>query len=306
LFHTAALSWQTLSTLWVGGTVVLLPKFSASRFWEVSRRHGCTRTNLLGLMMQVLGDQPVPAHSYRSWQFGLEVPGIEERYGVSLFNAWGMTEVVTQVIISDGGSPTEMGAIGRPALEYEVRIQREDGSDVAPGESGDLVVRGIRGLSVFAEYYGNAPATAEAFDDEGFFRTGDRVTLLPSGAIRFSSRAKDMLKVGGENVAAPEIERVLVSVPDVVEAAVVAQPDRLLDEVPVAFVIARPGADHAALREQALALCRQMLADFKVPRRIYFVDELPRATLDKVAKAPLRERAAELSAASTGSTSSGG
>jgi crotonobetaine/carnitine-CoA ligase len=274
----------------------LLPKFSASRFWDVSQRHRCTQTNLLGLMMQVLAEQAVPQHHYRCWHFGLEVPAIEERYNIRLFNAWGMTEVVTRVIIGDHDVPVDIGAIGRPAPEYSVRVARADGSDASIGEVGDLLVGGVRGLSLFAEYYGDPAATVDAFDDRGYFRTGDRVTVLPSGALRFASRAKDMLKVGGENVAANEIERVLTTVPGIVEAAVVGRPDRMLDEVPVAFVITKGNPEYVQLRDAAIAACRAQLADFKVPRQIYVVDELPRATLDKVAKGPLRERAAELAA----------
>ena len=297
LFHTAALSWQTLSTFWVGGTVVLLPKFTASRFWDLSLRHRCTHTNLLGLMMQVLGDQPVPEHHYRVWQFGLEVPPIESRYGVRLFNCWGMTEVVTNVIIGDHDHPTDVGAIGRPSPEYSIRIVREDGSDCAIGETGDLRVGGVRGLSLFAEYVGDPDATANAFDERGFFRTGDCVRTLPSGAIAFVGRAKDMLKVGGENVAAAEIERVLLTEPGITAAAVVGRRDRMLDEVPVAFVVAPGVADPALLADAAIARCREQLADFKVPRSVYVVDELPEATLGKIAKGQLRARAEELAAA---------
>jgi crotonobetaine/carnitine-CoA ligase len=294
LFHTAALSWQMLSTFWVGGTVVLMPKFTASRFWDISLRNGCTHTNVLGLMMQVLAEQPVPEHHYRSWQFGMEIPSLEERYGVRLFNGWGMTEVVTEVIIGDLGIPDELGAIGRVASEYLVRVVRDDGSDCDVGEVGDLLVGGTRGLSLFAEYYRDPAATADAFDEHGYFRTGDRVTVLPSGAIRFATRAKDMLKVGGENVAAVEIERVLMTVPGIAEAAAVGRRDRMLDEVPVAFVVLGVGADAGDVVEQALDSCRAKLADFKVPRDVYVVDDLPRATLGKVAKGKLKEMAAAL------------
>jgi crotonobetaine/carnitine-CoA ligase len=291
LFHTAALSWQTLSTFWAGGTVVLLPKYTASRFWEVSLRHRCTHTNVLGIMLRTLGEQPVPDHHYRTWQFGMETPALEDRYGVRLFNAWGMTEVVTQPIINDLDAPVDVGAIGRAALEYEVRVAREDGSDTAIGEPGDLLVGGVRGLSIFAEYLNDPDATAEAFDGRGYFRTGDRVVRLPSGALRFAGRAKDMLKVGGENVAAGEIERVLAAVPGVTGAAVVGRPDPILDEVAVAFLTVAPGTDETAVAPAALEACRARLADFKVPRAVYLLDELPESLLGKIAKAALKDEA---------------
>jgi crotonobetaine/carnitine-CoA ligase len=291
LFHTQALSWQVLATFWVGGTVVLLPKFTASRFWEISLRHRCTQTALLGIMMKTLADQPVPDHQYRAWQFGLEMRSVADHFGVRLFNAWGMTEVVTQAIINDADYPVDEGAIGRPALEYSVRVARDEGSDAAVGEPGDLLIAGVRGLSIFAEYLNDPAATADAFDEFGFFRTGDRVMALPSGALQFVSRAKDMLKVGGENVAAGEIERVLMALPDIAAAAVVARPDRILDQVPVAFVTVVEGSDEAAVRDEALAVCAKQLADFKVPRAVYVVDVLPEALLGKVSKAALREEA---------------
>jgi carnitine-CoA ligase len=291
LFHTQALSWQTLSTFWVGGTVVLLPKFTASRFWEISLRHRCTQTAVLGIMLQTLGDQDVPDHQYRAWQFGMERPELAERFGVRLFNAWGMTEVVTQPIINDYDFPGDLGAIGRAALEYQVRVAREDGTDASVGEAGDLLIGGVRGLSLFTEYLNDPVATAEAFDERGYFRTGDRVVSLPSGALQFVSRAKDMLKVGGENVAAGEIERVLLAVPGITSAAVVGRPDRILDEVGVAFVTVTADADHDVVIADALAACAARLADFKVPRDVYVVDELPESLLGKVAKAALRDDA---------------
>jgi crotonobetaine/carnitine-CoA ligase len=291
LFHTQALSWQTLSTFWVGGTVVLLPKFTASRFWEISLRHRCTQTAVLGIMLQTLRAQDVPDHQYRAWQFGMERPELAARFGVRLFNAWGMTEVVTQAIINDYDFPADLGAIGRAALEYDVRVARDDGTDAAVGEAGDLLIGGVRGLSIFAEYLNDADATADAFDERGYFRTGDRVMSLASGALQFVSRAKDMLKVGGENVAAGEIERVLLTVRGVTGAAVVGRPDRILDEVAVAFVTVTADADHDAVVSEALAASAAHLADFKVPRSVYVVEELPESLLGKVTKAALREEA---------------
>jgi crotonobetaine/carnitine-CoA ligase len=144
---------------------------------------------------------------------------------------------------------------------------------------------------LFQEYLGNAQATAESFDADGWFRTGDRVLLLEDGAIQFGDRNKDMLKGGGENVAASEIERVILLVPGVRECAVVAKKHPMLDEVPVAFVLPAEPAP-AGLRDEIAAACAVQLADFKRPREIRLVDDLPRVTLEKVAKAELRRRLA--------------
>jgi crotonobetaine/carnitine-CoA ligase len=183
---------------------------------------------------------------------------------------------------------------GRPAAGYGIRVLREDlRTPVAPGETGHLQCHGVRGIQIFAEYLNNETAMRESFTDDGWFITGDRVTLDPDGMITFADRDKDMLKVGGENVAASEIERVIALVPGVHECAVVAQKHRMLDEVPVAFVIPVPGVaveGNAELPAAIMAACQAQLADFKRPRQVILVGELPRSTLEKVSKVELRKR----------------
>jgi crotonobetaine/carnitine-CoA ligase len=164
---------------------------------------------------------------------------------------------------------------------------------VEPGETGHLQCHGVRGIQIFAEYLNNAQAMRDSFTDDGWFVTGDRVTLDADGMITFADRDKDMLKVGGENVAASEIERVIALVPGVHECAVVAQKHRMLDEVPVAFVIPAPGVaveGNAALPAAINAACQAQLADFKRPRQVILVSDLPRSTLEKVSKVELRKR----------------
>jgi crotonobetaine/carnitine-CoA ligase len=150
------------------------------------------------------------------------------------------------------------------------------------------MVRGIPGLSLFYEYLNDPAATAAAFDAGGWMETGDQVTAYEDGHFRFEGRGKDMLRVGGENVAAAEIERVIQTVPGVFETAVVGKPHDLLGEVPAAFVI--PAGERADLPERILATCRERLADFKVPREVIVVDAFPRSTLNKVSKKDLRAR----------------
>jgi carnitine-CoA ligase len=182
---------------------------------------------------------------------------------------------------------------GRPAAGYGIRVLRPDRTPVAPGETGHLECWGWRGIQLFLEYLNNPQATADSFTADGWFITGDRVTLETDGYLTFADRDKDMLKVGGENVAASEIERVIALVPGVYEAAVVAQKHRMLDEVPVAFVIAAPAVGTAAremLPAQIIAECKAKLADFKVPRAVFVVDDMPRSTLEKIHKAELRRR----------------
>ncbi|WP_338829801.1 AMP-binding protein [Bradyrhizobium sp. 27S5] len=292
LFHTNALAYSMLASLWVGSTCLIQPRFSASRFWPVALEHGATWTSTIPFCMKALLEQEVPKnHKFRLWGTAVNEPPAFAVFGVKIIGWWGMTETITHGIIGEVDQPNIPMSIGRAAPEYEIRITNDDGTPTGVGETGNLLIKGIPGLSLFAEYLHNEKATRESFGEHGYFITGDRVTLLERGYIRFGDRSKDMLKVGGENVAASEIEQVIAVVPGVREAAVVAKKHPMLDEVPVAFIIPQAGvaALPANLHDKVMASCRAALADFKLPREIRFVDEMPRSTLEKVAKAELRK-----------------
>ncbi|AOZ04144.1 ATP-dependent acyl-CoA ligase [Cupriavidus sp. USMAHM13] len=288
LFHTNAQVYSVAAALWVGATVVLQPRFSASRFWPVSLRHRCTWTSVVPFCVRALLTVPRPEHHhYRFWGSAVCEPPTDAHFGVKTIGWWGMTETITHGTVGSAHLPDAPLSMGRPANGYTIHVLDGDGRPVAPGATGELYVGGVRGLSLFLEYAGDPAATAAAFRADGLFATGDRVRLGEDGFLYFSDRAKDMLKVGGENVAASEIERVIALVPGVAEVAVVARRHPMLEEVPVAFVIPAAGAD-AALDERVLAACAGQLADFKRPHEVRLVDSLPRSTLEKVAKAQLR------------------
>lgn len=293
LFHTNAQVYSVLASLWAGASVVIQPKFSASRFWPVSLKHGCTWTSVVPFCVRALLGQPVPEkHAYRFWGSPLCDMPFDAAFGIRSLGWWGMTETVTHGIVGSLQHPDAPMSMGRPATGYEVYVLADDGRPVKPGETGDLFIGGVRGLSLFAEYAGDPVATAAAFREDGLFITGDRVRVGEDGCLFFADRSKDMLKVGGENVAASEIERVVATVPGVVEVAVVAKPHPMLDETPVAFVIAAP--DQAAgLPDRILEVCRTRLSAFKHPSEIRIVPSFPRATLDKVAKSELRAQLLE-------------
>lgn len=288
LFHTNAQCYSVLAALWAGATVVLQPRFSASRFWPVSLRNGCTWSSMIPFCLKALAQQERPQqHSYRLWGNGICAPATDALFGVRTLGWWGMTETITHGTIGDvDGDQTSM-SMGRPAPEYGIRIENENGQAIQPGETGDLLIRGVRGVSMFQEYVDNPEATAAAFRPDGYFITGDRARLAEDGSLFFGDRSKDMLKVGGENVAASEIERVVSAVAGVREVAVVAKRHPMLDEAPVAFVIAFDAAD-TTLPERILAACEDTLASFKRPHEVLVVEEFPRSTLEKVAKAELR------------------
>ncbi|WP_051218538.1 AMP-binding protein [Nocardioides insulae] len=298
LFHTNAMAYSVLASLWVGARFVLIHKWSTSRFWEISLAHGCTWLSLMGLSLRaVLAAEAPPEHDYRCFGSPVVAP-FQELFGVECVTWWGMTETVSHGICSSGRLPAMQGSIGRPAPEYDIRVSRPDGSPVGCGETGELFVRGVRGISMFAEYWNNPEATRSGFDAEGWFATGDLVRLNDDGTLTFVDRLKDMLKVGAENVAASEIERVIAALPEVGEVAVVAAPDSKLDQVPVAFVVpaddgvsGAPTASadvEARLAAVVTGACRDLLADFKVPREVYVVRALPRSTISKINKADLR------------------
>lgn len=288
LFHTNAQVYSVAAALWAGATVVLQPRFSASRFWPVSLKHGCTWTSMVPFCLKSLMEQPRPErHSYRLWGNGVCAPPTDAVFGVKTIGWWGMTETMTHGtvgLVDQFNAPMSMG---RPSPAYEIHVVGEDGKPVGPGQTGDLLVGGRRGVSLFLEYAGDPVATAAAFREDGLFITGDRVRVGEDGWLYFADRSKDMLKVGGENVAASEIERVVASVAGVVECAVVARRHPMLDEVPVAFVIPRDPAD-ATLPDRVMAACREALAGFKQPHEVRLIAELPRSTLEKIAKAELR------------------
>ena len=292
LFHTNALAYSVLATLWVGGSCVLQPRFSARRFWDVATLHRATWLSTIGFCMKALLEHPVPTrHAFRMWGTAFGDPPAFRSFGIPIIGWWGMTETISQGIIGEVDQPNTPMAIGRPAAEYRLCVTNDDGTPTRTGDTGNLSILGQPGLSLFKAYLHNEKATRESFDQHGYFITGDRVTLLDHGFIRFGDRVKDMLRVGGENVAASEIEQIVGAVPGVREAAVVGKKHPMLDEVPVVFIIPQAGAAEAtdALHDSVMAACRHGLADFKVPREIRFVDEMPRSTLEKVAKAELRK-----------------
>jgi carnitine-CoA ligase len=292
LFHTNALAYSMLASLWVGATCVIQPRFSATRFWDVALEHNCTWTSTIPFCMKALLEHEIPGnHQFRLWGTAVSEPPPFAAFGIKMIGWWGMTETITHGIVGEVDQPNTPMSIGRAAPEYEIRITDDDGRPTEAGDTGNLLIKGTPGLSLFSEYLHNEKATRESFDAHGYFITGDRVTLLDHGFIKFGDRAKDMLKVGGENVAASEIEQVIAVVPGVREAAVVAKKHPMLDEVPVVFIIPAAGCEGAPanLHDTVMAACRKALADFKVPREIRFVDEMPRSTLEKVAKAELRK-----------------
>lgn len=291
LFHTNSIAFSFLPSIWMGSRMLLTPKWSTSRFWAYAVEHGCTWVSLIGLSIRALLTMPPPArHGIRMFGTGVCIDAFPV-LGVKTIGWWGMTETVSPGIVGDVRGPNRAGAIGRAATQYQIAVVDDQDRPVPYEQTGHLKIKGIPGLTLFAGYLGQPDATAASFDGRGWFRTGDLVTPHADGYYTFADRSKDMLRVGAENVAASEVERVIQAVPGVTEAAVVGRADEKLDEVPVAFLIARSGLEMEVERA-VKAACDTLLADFKRPRAIYLVKELPRSTIAKINKAELRRVAA--------------
>ncbi len=302
LFHVNAQIYSVLAAWVAGATVVLVPTFSRSGFWRAAAEHRTTTSSMIPFFVMALLRNPdgsrvareaLPPHSFRLWGYGITSAKVDSRFRLKTLGWYGMTETVSAAVIGPWDVPAPEGAIGRPANGYSVRLLDDEGIPVPPGVPGAVYVRGERGVTLALEYHDRPRATAAAFARDGWFATGDRMRYDEDGWLYFVDREKDMLKVGGENVASSEIERVIQEVPGVLEVAVIGLADPLLGEVPAACVIAAPGADPESLTARILDYARAKLADFKVPRRVELVDALPRATLEKVNKAALRAAVAE-------------
>lgn len=293
LFHTNNQSYSLMGTLWVGGTYLLQPKFSKTHFWSAATRHRATWSAMIPFCVKALSSLPVPEHNFRFWTPAVSLPSFEAQFGLKIVGLYGMTETITTPIVGDTNHPGPEMCIGRPCSGYDISVRGEGGSEVSSGEVGDLYIRGYPGTSLFKEYFGDSEATAESFDRDGWFITGDRVSYDDGGNMFFADRSKDMLKVGGENVAASEIEALIMNTSWVEEVAVVGQKHFMLDEVPVAFVTASTTAP-ADLEQEITRLCEQKLAKFKRVWTVHIIDEFPRSLLNKISKKELRDGLAEL------------
>ena len=203
----------------------------------------------------------------------------------TLVNAFGMTEFAGSVTMVDPAETLDLRVTqGLPLPGIEIEIRDPFGDPLPPGEMGEIV---IRGPTMFEGYHNDPEKSAATIEPEGWWHSGDLGVLRPDGRLEFKGRMKDMLKVGGENVAAIEIESHLQSHPAVNIAQVVGVPDPKYGEVPAAFIELRPGA--TATAEELIAPCQGRIASFKVPRYIRFVTEWPMSST-KVQKYKLREQ----------------
>ncbi|MGM7670543.1 class I adenylate-forming enzyme family protein [Microbacterium sp. A93] len=207
--------------------------------------------------------------------------------GTKQISCYGSTELGGIAVMGRlDDSAEERSTAGFPLDGVEMQVRDlETGEPVGPGVGGELW---FRGFNLFTNYHNDAEKTAEAFDDEGWLNSGDSGSVDERGYLTFLGRVKDMLKVGGENVACIEIEAYLMSHPAVAVAAAVGKPDDKYDEVPVAFVELRPG--HDVDPQEIIDFAAKGLAKFKVPREVHIVTEWPMNAGTKIQKFKLKEQ----------------
>ena len=294
LYHVGALDLTTTTLIAAGATVIIHRQFDAEAVVDELERSRVTTVWLAPAMVNGIMALPdVEDRDLTSVRViingGEKMPvPLIERIQRTFPSAWfadayGLTETVSGDTFLDRDSiVTKLGSVGRPCLHLDLDVWDDEGRSVAPGERGEIVLRGPK---VFKGYWRDEAATEAAFAG-GWFHTGDIGVRDDDGYLWIVDRLKDMIVSGGENIAGSEVERVLYDHEAVLEVAVVGRPDERWGEVPVAYVVLRPGA--AATAEELVEHCRGQLAKFKVPKDVLFVDALPRNPSGKVLKRELR------------------
>ncbi len=295
MFHSAFTQPLT-GILHVGGTLVSMAHFEPDEALDLITRERVTVAfpAFPTITLQILHHPRYTPDALKDVRVMLNVGPPEELVSMqslmphtTQITCFGMSECGGSVAMCNPDDPlplrSECSGQALPGIDVEVR-DPETGETLAHGEPGEIVVRG-RG--VFRGYYNDPEKTEAAFWDDGWFRTGDLGVLDAEGRVTFRGRLKEMLKVGGENVAAVEIEGYLALHPAVKLAQVVGLPDEKYGEVPVALIELVP--DAAATEAEMIDFCRGEIASFKIPRHVRFVDDWPMGAT-KILKSELRER----------------
>lgn len=294
LFHTGGLFAFLTPVHYAGGRVVLARGFDAEASLRLIERERCTvilgvptlfqmwsetaayrEVRLEHVRFFISGGAPCPPALMEGWR---------RDKGVAFRQGYGLTEAGPNCFsMTDAESTSRPGSVGKPVLHASVRLVDPDtGQDAPPGEPGELW---IAGPHVCAGYWRNPEATAAALVD-GWFRTGDTVRRDADGFHYVVGRYKDMIKSGGENVYAAEVEAVFREHPAVADAALIGEPDDKWGEVGLMVVVRAPGAECG--ERELISHCEGRLARYKIPRRVVFAESLPYSPYGKVQKAELR------------------
>lgn len=299
LFHSFGLVLGTLSPLIYGASVVLQDVFDPREALEVISRHGCTMDfGVPAMFIQELEEYEKDPDGYdlsslRSGMMGgapcpVEVvKGVIDRMGCNLCIGYGITETSPLITLTRYDDPPEIRAesVGRPLPHVDVKIVDGDRNELPTGAIGEIVVKG----DVMKGYYKMEDKTREVIDEEGWYYSGDLGKKDGTGYVYVTGRKKDMIIVGGFNVYPREIEEFLFTLDGIQDAAVIGAEDPRMGEVVMAYVVPKKDADLNS--KDILEHCKSSIANYKVPRYVRIVEELPRTASGKVQKYVLRDRA---------------
>ncbi|NBE50000.1 AMP-binding protein [Streptomyces boluensis] len=292
LFHIDARGF--LATTWhVRGTAALGQRFSASRFWDEIREHGATVFGTIGTMLWMLHKQPprpddkdIPARlAMCSSTPGEILRDVEQRFGIDIIEAYGMTECL--LIASAPVGSTVPGRIGKPVPQLDVRVVDDHDAPVSTGEIGELVYRPHEHAVMTQGYWTKPEATVEAWRNL-WFHTGDLVREHADGYLEYVGRKKDSIRRRGENVSAWEVEQAVVAHPQVLEAAAIGVPSEVGEEDVAVLVVTRPG--QGVEPQELIEFIADDLPAFAVPRYVEFVESLPKTPSERVEKGKVRKR----------------
>lgn len=294
-YHVGGSVGTTLLPLTLGTALVVPERYRPEEAFRLVPKHGCTaRTGQGAMYAMELAHPAFTPEDFRTvskgWAAGPPelIRRVATEMGVHhVIAIYGLTESSSTTTAGSWQDPLEVRATscGRALPGLELSVRSQDGSTDRPDQVGEICVRG---WAVMAGYYDDPDASREAVDEDGWLHTGDLGRLDADGRLHFVDRTKDMIKPGGENVSAAEVERVIATFPGVERTAVVGRPDPRLGEAPVAFVQAAAGATLHA--DALIEHCAAAMAGFKVPRDVVFVDSWPMTESGKVRKHLLRER----------------
>lgn len=294
LYHINAQIVTAMAPIVHGGSLVLPHRFSASDFWELAARYGCTWLNVVPTIITYLlngsdprergldtsrirfcrsASAPLPPSQHRAF---------EERFGIGVIETMGLTETAAPCFSNplDPGA-RKLGSPGR-AVGNEAKVVDGEGRTQPPGTPGEIM---IRGRNVMKGYYKSPEATAKALGPDGWLHTGDLGYVDEDGFYFITGRLKELIIKGGENIAPREIDEALVRHPSVLEAAAVGIPDERYGQEILACVILKPGA--RCTEDELREFCHRELGPYKTPRTFRFVTELPKGPSGKVQRLKL-------------------
>lgn len=286
---------NVIACIFMGNKMVIMRKFDALQMMELMEAEDVTMCSVVPTICQRLLEIP-PDRKFNTakwryctstgapWPFDLKKAFMERFPHVVMADAYGATEVFSGTLIQGREILEKPSSVGRPYLDTLIKVVNERKEELPPGQIGEI---SFYGPHVTQGYYKNPEATAEALKD-GWFFSGDLGYFDEDGYLYLVDRKKDMIISGGENIYSLEIENVLLKNEKVLEAAVVGVPDARWGEIVKAYIVLRPSV--AMDKEEVVQFCQQHLASYKKPRRVEFVESLPKNSLGKILKKDLRRK----------------